>query len=72
MTDGIYGPDPTTGRLASHLLTEFCHPFDRVFDSGIGGVQKVTGGTDDVNPITTVDLPFGGLGWPSSVDQMRP
>ena len=56
MPDGTCGPDPTTGRLASLLLTGFCHPFDRVFDSEIGGVRKVTSGTCHANPTTTADL----------------
>jgi len=49
-----------------------CHRVERVADIEMRGVRKRKGGTGDVNPITTVDLPFWGLGWPSSVNQMRP
>jgi hypothetical protein len=56
VTDGTCGPDLTTGRLASLLLTGFCHPFDRVFDRVIGGVRKLKGGPGDVNPTAAASI----------------
>ena len=52
------GPGQPIAR-PSHLVTGVWYSVDRVFDTEIGGVRKVTSGPGDVNPTTGVDLRAG-------------
>jgi hypothetical protein len=53
VTGGISEVSPTTNGVASRLVTDVCHPAERVSDTEMRGVRKVKGRPGDVNPTTS-------------------